>query len=288
MDINPKPLENKVPGSDGSGPESPPIYVVSGNTGALGEQMARTVLPQFQGAKVSIQTVRHVHHLSQIEAVIDQAAQTNGTIVHSFVNPDLRKAMIKLAKKKNVAAIDSIGPLIERLSEVLGQKPVGQPGLYHKLNESYFKRIEAIEFTLSHDDGMNYQGWKNAEIVVVGLSRAGKTPLSVYLSTLGWKVANVPLVPGIPPRQELFELDRRRVIGLKIEPAELLTHREHRQRSLGTHGKSDYNNPAKLYDEMDEARRVFRTGGFKVIDVTNKPIETTARQVIMAITGQLK
>ena len=274
--------------SDAVGSEAPPVYVVSGSTGTLGEQMARTVLPQFQDAIVPIEIVPRVQHFSQIEAIVDQAAQTNGTILHTLTNQDLRYAMIRLAEEKNVAAIDVVGPYIERLTEVLGIEPIGQPGLYRQLNETYFKRIEAIEFTLAHDDGMHYEEWKNAEIVLVGLSRVGKTPLSVYLSIQGWKVANVPLVPGVPPRQELFELDWRRVIGLKIDPIELRTHREHRQRVLGVRGKSDYDNPAKLYDETKAARKIFRKGGFKVIDVTNKPIETTAGQVVVAVTRHFK
>ena len=288
MDINPKPFENEEFTSDITDPEVPPIYVVSGSMGTLGEQLARTVLPQFQGANVPVKMIRRIQHLSQVEEIVEQAAQTNGTILHTFANPDMRSAMIRLAEEKNVVAIDIVGPLIERLTEILGQEPIGKPGLYHQLHETYFKRIKAIEFTLAHDDGMNHQGWSDAEIVLVGLSRVGKTPLSVYLSMLGWKVANIPLVPGVSPYQELFALDRRRVIGLKIDPIELLAFRKHRQLSLGVRGKSNYNNPSKLYDEMNAARKVFRKGGFKVIDVTNKPIETTAGQVVRTITRHFK
>ena len=176
MDLEIKPLDNKEPISEALGPEAPPIYVVSGSMGTLGEQMARTVLPQFRGANVPIEMVRRVQHLSQVEAVIEQAAQTNGTILHALANAELRYAMIELAEKKNVVAIDIVGPLIERLTEVLGQEPVGQPGLYRKLHETYFKRVAAIEYTLAHDDGKNYQNWTDAEIVLVGVSRVGKTP----------------------------------------------------------------------------------------------------------------
>ena len=268
--------------------EGPPIYVVSGSMGYLGEQLARTIIPQFQGIRVPIVMRQRVQHLSEIENVVDQAIQTGGTILHTIANSDLRSAMIELAREKNVVAIDIIGPLIERLSTVLGQEPAGKPGLYRELHENYFKRIEALEFTLAHDDGKNYQGWGDAEIILVGLSRVGKTPLSVYLSMLGWKVANIPLVPGISPRSELFDLDRRRVIGLKIEASILLEHRQYRQRNLGVRGKSDYNDLAKLYEETQEARLNFRKGGFKVIDVTNKPIETTAGQISTLITRRFK
>jgi regulator of PEP synthase PpsR (kinase-PPPase family) len=265
----------------------PPIYIVSGNVGALGEQAVHTILPQFPGVDVPIEMVVKVRDSGEIEAVVDQAARSGGTIVHTLTNSALRYQMIDLARKKNVAAIDIVGPLIERLAEILEQEPVGKPGLYREMNLAYFKRVEAIEFTLTHDDGKNFRKWAEAEIVLVGPSRVGKTPLGLFLSMKGWKVANVPLVPGIAPRPELFDLDRRRVIGLKIDPAELLAHRQYRQNSLGVSGQSDYDDPAKLYEEVEAAKQVYRRGGFKVIDVTNKPIETSANQVITAVTRQL-
>ncbi len=288
MNINLTPLQLNDSNQPTISPKAPPIYVVSGSMGSLGEQLAHTILPQFPGANVPIEMVRRVQHLSQVEAVIAQAKQSNGTILHTIANPDLRRSLTVLAQEQNVVAIDIVGSLIERLTDVLDQEPVGKPGLYRELNETYFKRIEAIEFTLVHDDGMNYQDWDQAEIVLTGLSRVGKTPLSLYLSMLGWKVANIPLVPGVEPHPSLFELDRRRVVGLKIDPMTLLKHREHRQRGLGVRGKSDYNDPAKLYDEAKEAKRIFRKGGFKVIDITNKAIENTAGQVIMTITRKLQ
>jgi regulator of PEP synthase PpsR (kinase-PPPase family) len=265
----------------------PPIYIVSGSVGALGKQAVQTVLSQFTGMKVPVKLLPKVRHLSQVEAIIAQAARTGGTIVHTFTNSALRYEMIAQAKKNNVVAIDLVGPLIERLVGVLGQEPVGKPGLYREKNQAYFDRVEAIEFTLDHDDGKNFQGWDEAEIILVGPSRVGKTPLSLFLSMQGWKVANVPLVPQVPPRPKLFELDRRRVIGLKIEPMELLAHREYRQSSLGVSGRSNYNDPVKLYEEVEAAQQVFRRGRFKVINVTNKPIETSAGEVITAVTRQL-
>ncbi len=265
----------------------PPIYIVSGNVGALGELAVRTILPQFPGTHLPIEMVKKVRDGGEIEAVVEQAARTGGTIVHTLTNSALRYQMIDLARKRNVAAIDLVGPLIERLAAVSGEEPIGKPGLYRQMNLAYFQRVEAIEFTLAYDDGKNFRKWEEAEIVLVGPSRVGKTPLSLFLSIQGWKVANVPLVPGVPPRQKLFELDRRRVIGLKIDPTELLAHRQYRQSSLGVSGQSDYDNPVKLYDEIEAAQQVYRRGRFKVIDVTNKPIETSAAEVITAVTRQL-
>lgn len=266
----------------------PPLFVVSSSMATLGEQVARTVLPQFRGVHVPVKIFRRVQQESQVEEIIIEARSAGATIIHTIANPDLRSVLVNRAAEREVVAIDIVGPLIERLTDVLGIEPVGKPGLYRELHESYFQRIEAIEYTLKHDDGMNARGWPEAEIVLVGVSRIGKTPLSLYLSMLGWKVANIPLVPGIPPRPELFELDRRRVIGLNIDPAQLHHYREHRQRRLGVLGRSDYHELEKLYEETEAARHIFRRGGFRVIDVSNKPIETTAGQVIDRITSQIR
>jgi hypothetical protein len=141
---------------------------------------------------------------------------------------------------------------------------------------------------MAHDDGKNPQDWPLADMVLVGVSRAGKTPLSMVLSVLGWKVANLPLVLGLPLPPELFQLDRRRVIGLNIEPGQLLIHRQQRQRRLGAPGPSAYTDPVAIYEEAEAARQVFQRGGFSVIDVTDKPIETSADEIIELITHRLR
>ena len=133
-------------------------------------------------------------------------------------------------------------------------------------------------------DGQNPDGWSEAEIVLVGVSRVGKTPLSMYLTVLGWRVANVPLVPNLDPSPELFRLDPRRVIGLTMEPGQLVFHRQQRRRRLGATGLEAYTDPVAIYEELEAARKIFRRHGFSVIDVTDKPIEASANQVIDLIT----
>ena len=182
----------------------------------------------------------------------------------------------------------TIGRLLSHLSGVLDQEPAGQPGLYRQLRQAYFDRVEAIEFTMAHDDGKNQQGWGRAEIILVGVSRVGKTPLSMYLAVRGWKVANVPLLPEIPPPPKLFELDRRRIVGLIIEPGQLIDHRQQRQRRLNVSGGSAYTDPVKLYEEIEEARKMYRRNGFAMVDITDKPIEESADEVIGLVTRRLQ
>jgi regulator of PEP synthase PpsR (kinase-PPPase family) len=177
---------------------------------------------------------------------------------------------------------------MEHLSEVLGQQPAGKPGLYRQQREAYFARVEAIEFTVAHDDGLRVEDLPQADIVLAGVSRCGKTPLSMYLSVMGWKVANVPFILPVPPPEELLQADRRRVVGLTIEPGQLVAHRQWRQRHLGVPQDSPYVNGEQIYEEVEAARRFFRRQGFGLVDTTDKPIETSAEEVVTLVTRRLK
>ena len=261
----------------------PPIYVVSGGVGASGEQLVQTVLAQFPDHNVPVITVSNVRQVTQIKRVVAQAKQAGGIIVHTLVDDRLRRTLIDLARAEEVAAIDLMGALLSRLEMVLKRKALGQPGLYRQFHRAYFERVSAIEFTMAHDDGQQRAGWPQADIVLVGVSRAGKTPLSMYLAVLGWKVANVPLVPEVPPPPELFKLDRRHVIGLTVRPDQLIVFREQRYARLGVSAPLDYINPRRIAEEVQGALKVFRRGRFAVIDVTDKPIETSADEIIRLI-----
>lgn len=267
---------------------APPIFVVSGSLKGVGEQLVDTILAQFPGAHVPVEITSLVREVEQIDQIVSKAAAAGGIIVHTMVDPEIRQALLERASAKNVFTIDLAGPLMDRLTGLLDQEPVGKPGLYRELHETQFTRIEAIEFTLAHDDGTRFQEWDQAEIILVGVSRVYKTPLSLYLAMLGWKVANVPLVMGVPLRKELFGLDRRRIVGLTIDPDQLLHHRQHRQRHLGVQGMSTYVDPLKLYEELESARKLFRRSGFAVVDVTDKPIETSADEVLAVVSRRLR
>jgi len=265
----------------------PPIFIVSGSTGSLGEQVVRTVLAQFSDSNVPIQNYPRIRTVEQVSDILDEAVRCHATVVHSMSDPGMRKALADAAAVRNVVAIDLIGPLVDRLSSVLNKEPIGQPGLYFKLHESYFKRIKAINFTIRHDDGKHPEGWSEAEILLAGVSRIGKTPLSMYLSMEGWMVANTPIVPGIPLPELLSIVDSRKLVGLTIDPDQLQQHREQRRRHFGLQDRSEYDDPKKVSDEVEEANRILRKNGFTLIDVTNKPIESTAGKVIDLITRRM-
>jgi regulator of PEP synthase PpsR (kinase-PPPase family) len=264
----------------------PPIFIVSGGIGASGEQVVNTVLAQFPDVKVPVMTVRNVRRPEQLQDVITQAKEQGGAIVHTMVETEMRRRLINLAHEHGVVAIDLMGALLERLTSVLGRLPVEKPGLYRQHHRPYFERIEAIEYTLKHDDGQNPEGWPEADVVLVGVSRTGKTPLSVYLSVLGWKAANFPIVPEISIPPELYQLISSRVIGLKIDLDRLLTFRRRRVGQLGIQAQSAYTDPARIEEELELAQSVFKKGGFFTIDVTDKSVEFSADEIIKRISSK--
>jgi regulator of PEP synthase PpsR (kinase-PPPase family) len=247
--------------------------------------VVNTVLAQFPGSEVRTITVGNVRSPEQIQEVVEKASRDGGFIVHTLVDEGLRAGIIRLAEQRRVPASDLMGELISWLQKILGQKPASRPGLYRQLNQDYFDRVAAIEYTMDHDDGKKPQEWSEADMVLLGPSRVGKTPLSLYLSILGWKVANMPFVPEIALPAQLDEIEKRRVIGLVIEPGQLVEHRLKRQSRLGVSGPSAYTDPAQIHEEVTAARRFFRQQGYAIIDVTDKPIESSADEVIHLITG---
>jgi regulator of PEP synthase PpsR (kinase-PPPase family) len=261
-----------------------PIYVLSGGTGASGEQLLRTVLAQFPDNQVSVRIIAHVRQREQIKQAVAEAARHQGTVLHTLVDPELRQTLVALAQAYGVVEIDLMGALLAHLSDRLGKEPIAHPGLYRRLRQAYFDRVTAIEFTLAHDDGQRSDGWAGADAVLVGPSRVGKTPLSMYLAVLGWKIANVPLIPQVDPPRVLTELDRRRVFGLSMEPGQLLFYRKQRQGRLGAGGLGAYTDGTKIHLEIETVRAYYQRSGFTTIDVTDRPIEATADQIADLIT----
>lgn len=256
------------------------IFVISGGAGALGKHVARIALSQFPGTNPRVVVFPQVRHCEQLPELVAQVAERSGIIIHTMVDGGMRQALIDLAREYGVPSIDTIGDPLAQIAALLNRAPLGQPGLYQRQHEVYHERIRAIEYTVDHDDGRNPKALAEADVVLTGVSRVGKTPLSIYLSVLGWKVANVPLVPEVPPPDELFTIDRRRVIGLTIDADVLSSHRHWRQRGMAGNAGRAYTSLASLEEELAAAQRVFRKGGFAVVNVTNKPIEETADQVI--------
>ncbi len=258
----------------------PPVYLVSGGTGASGELLLGTVLAQFPGVQVPIEKRVQVWSVEAVKAVMAEAAAAGGTVVHTLLAERSRQAMAREAARRGVPVVDLAGPLLERLGALTGRTPVGRPGLFREQRQDYFDRVEAIEFTVAHDDGRGPEGLAMADLVLLGVSRCGKTPLSMYLAVHGWKVANVPLVSGLPPPEELTALEPGRVVGLTIERGHLMVHRRERAKHLGDIGASDYTSVNAVQRELEMAEALYRRHGYPVVSVTGKPVETLATEVL--------
>lgn len=258
----------------------PPIYIVSGGRGIAGNNLVQSLLIQYPENDIPVIIVPHINSEDEAFDTVMKAKTDGGLIAHTMVNPELRQKINELCAEFGVRVIDLMGQLADYLDETLDVEPIKQPGLYRELNHQYFDRIESIEFTLSHDDGMSPERLKTAEIILTGVSRAGKTPLSVYLAMYGWKVANVPLVNGIQPPDELFQVDPQRVFGLHIGAGQLIAHRKKRLLSWNNHQNEKYIDERAVREEIRNAMFVFDRGGFTVLNVSNKPIESTANEIL--------
>lgn len=264
--------------------QSPTIFIISGGVGSSGEQLVNTVLAQYPDARVQVTVIGSVRQEEQVLDTLVQAQSAGALVVHTLVEKSLRDLLLQKAEQLGVATVDLTGPLFDWLTQVLDQQPVSRPGLYRQLHRQYYERVAAIDYTMAQDDGKNPEGWPQADVVLVGVSRVGKTPLSLYLAVLGWKVANYPLVPQIPVPEALFKLDPTRVFGVTISFDQLMMHRMRRQANLGAAGPSAYVDPQAIEEELHEAKKLFRHGGFQVLDMTDKPIELGADEIQRRVT----
>jgi len=264
----------------------PPIYIFSGGKGLPANSIVESLLVQFPENKIPVKIIPDITDKVALERELEEVSSSGGVIVHTMVNQQLRDHLTSRCRELGILQFDLIGDLIHYLSDILKKKPLSEPGLFRKLNLAYFDRIEAIEYTIASDDGLNPKSMHNADIILTGVSRTGKTPLSIYLAMLGWKVANVPLVHGIEPPEDLFQADPKRVFGLDLSTNRLISHRNKRLSDFGFEYSTSYTNPKEIRSELDYALSVFRKGGFTVIKVTNKPVESIANEIIEALTSR--
>ena len=219
-----------------------------------------------------------------VAAAYEAARRENGIVVHALFNSQLRQSAHLFERELHVHSIDLVGPLIANLADLLEVSPSTRPELFRHLSEEYFRRIEAIEFAVAHDDGLRPHELDRAEIILVGVSRTSKTPLSMYLASHGWLVANVPLILGLDPPHELFEVDPKKVFGLVIRPERLAMLRRVRLTRLGFNAPENYADLDYVREDLRHAQDIFRrSGGWRVIDVTGKAIEETANEVIQLL-----
>ncbi|MEI6223043.1 MAG: pyruvate, water dikinase regulatory protein [bacterium] len=256
------------------------IYILSDSIGETAEQVARAAASQFVGETFRFRRFPYVNTPQQIDHIVAQAHPHNTLIMYTLVIEDLRVHLRSRATEYKVRAIDVLDSTIRELAELLHHKPDSMPGVQRQLDSHYFDKISAIEFAVNYDDGKLTRGIEQADLVLLGVSRTSKTPLSMYLALKYYKVANFPLVPEIIIPEILFKMPKEKIIGLTSDPSKLNQIRIERLKMLGLRKESDYANVTVISRELEFARRVMQRIGCKVIDVTHRAIEETASLIL--------
>jgi regulator of PEP synthase PpsR (kinase-PPPase family) len=259
------------------------LHVVSDATGETAARLVQALEAQFPDQEFV--EIRHprVESEEDLHVAVNRMKGRPAVVVYTLVDPAMRESMRTLCRRARLHYCDLLGHPIDAVARVSGQAARMRPGSRPPLNSAYFKRMEAIEFAVRFDDGVG-RGLHDADVVLVGVSRTSKTPLSIYLGYLGHKAANVPVVKGIEPPKELFEIDVRKVVGLTIDPNRLLEIRRARVRTMGTGSRDKrYAELMEIYEELDEASKLHRRLGCPVIDISDLSIEETAHRIVRIV-----
>lgn len=256
------------------------IHLVSDATGETVNSVAKACLVQFEGLKLIEHAWPLIRTEAQMDHVIKSISNTKGIVLCTLVNSDLRKLLEDGCRSLKVPFIPVLDPVIAALAGHLNTKAQNMPGLQHAMNDEYFRRIDAMQFVLAHDDGQSMDAIHNADVIILGVSRTSKTPVCVYLANRGLKAANIPLVPGCPLPPELTAATGPLIIGLTKDPHQLVQIRRNRLLMLNQHEETDYVDLETVIEEVKNARRLYAKNRWPVIDVTRKSVEETAAAII--------
>jgi regulator of PEP synthase PpsR (kinase-PPPase family) len=261
-------------------PEPLHLHLLSDSTGETLEVIAKACLAQFEGAEVLRHFWPMVRSEGHLDRVLDDIERRPGLVLYTLVNSAIRRDLEAKCRRRGIHAVSALDPVVDALSAVLHQEAKARPGRQHALDAAYFARVDAIQFTIAHDDGIAPENWEEADIVLAGVSRTSKTPTSIYLANRGFKTANIPLVPEAPPPATLFTLKHPLIVGLTTNPERLIQIRRNRLLALNQAPETDYVDLEAVNSELAYARRIFADNGWPVIDVTRRSIEETAFAII--------
>ena len=257
------------------------VYIISDSLGETGEQVAKAAISQFELDDYEIKRFPYVLNLKLLSEILSEASnESNSVLFYTLVDKEFIDYIKDYSAESGLIAVDLLSPLIAAIRESTHLEPAREPGTIRKLDEAYFKRVEAIEFAVKYDDGKDPRGLSKADVVNKEITRTSKTPLSMYLANKNIKVANVPLVPESVPPKEIYEVPAKRVIGLTNSPTKLNEIREERLKALGLPKGSSYASMERILDEIDYAEKIMKKIGCPIIDVSNKAIEETAELII--------
>ncbi len=260
------------------------MHMVSDSTGETVSSVARSVLSQFDDIEPEEHMWALVRTKGQMEKVVEAIEQNPGIVLYTVIDEEMQKILLRKCKELKVPCVSVLARTIRELTAYTGVEMKAQPGIQHELDEEYFERVEAINYTLAHDDGQNYDTLDEADIVIIGASRTSKTPTCIYMSYRGLKIANIPFVKGIPLPDELFQLKGVFIAGLVISPERLLQIRKSRLVSLNENRETSYIDIDNIKQEVQESRRLYNKHKWPVIDVTRKSVEEVAANIMQLYT----
>jgi regulator of PEP synthase PpsR (kinase-PPPase family) len=257
------------------------IYIFSSSAGETCERVVKATLAQFDVSRVHLSRKSHLRTFEEIKTAVKDVEMHPGLIVYTIVDPKLANFLHDEAEHRGLKAIDLITPIISEMQDFLNLPSKGKPGLQYKVNEAYIRGLEAVNFTVKHDDGQHVEDIHKADIVLVGVSRTSKTPLAMYLAAKGYMVANIPLVEGVNPPEKLFEINQDKIVGLTINVQRLIELRTSRLQNYKQSTRSNYNDYEKVESELVYAKRLYRQHPeWLVVDMTNKAIEEAASKIM--------
>ncbi|MFW6074104.1 MAG: pyruvate, water dikinase regulatory protein [Chloroflexota bacterium] len=257
------------------------LFVVSDGGGATAEAAVGAATVQFPGVEFDVVRRPGIRTREQVLRVVRDASLKQAIVVHTIVVQEIRNLLVRECRLRLIPHFDLIGPLIGHISQEVGRRPIYRPGVAPELSDDYYERIDAIQFTVQHDDGQSLHDIDQADCVLVGVSRTSKTPLSIYLSMRGWRIANVPIVLGVKPPSKLDEIDQRRIVALTIDAEALAAIRQARLELLDQETDGDYADVEKVREELMYFRKIVRRGyPWPIIDITGRSIEESAKSVI--------
>lgn len=249
--------------------------------------MVKAALVQFGPHTANLVRYKNIRESEQLDSVLEEATQEKGLVVYTLVSPELRTYLASLARDANIPCVDLLGPLLVGIGSFFGYEPKSIAGLLHNVNDQYFKKIEAMEYTLQHDDGKDLNRLEEADLIILGISRTSKTPLSMYLSHQGWKVVNIPVIKGFEIPPEILKIDQRKIVGLTIDPEDLTTIRRNRLNRLGQSQGGDYANPENVNEELTYSEEIFkRNRRWPIFNVTGKALEETAAEIMKVMASR--
>lgn len=256
------------------------IYLLSDSLGETAQYVARVAANQFPDVSFHYKPIPFVEDIDYLAQVLDKIDTEKSILMYTLVVKELSDFIRDYCMQRKIPFVDVLALPFQAIESMTGEQPKGQPGLVQRMDESYFKKIESVEFAIKYDDGKDPTGLKLADLVLIGVSRTSKTPLSMYLAYRGLKVANLPLVPQVKVSEKLFEVPKNKIVGLTIRPDVLGNIRRERLLSLGVVGGSDYTDMARIFEEIDHAEKIMKRIGCPIIDVSHKAVEETANVIL--------